>query len=189
MKRILIFSLLIMTSFAAQTAKGQDDPVVMTINGKPVKQSEFVYSYKKNNGPDVLEQKTVKEYVDLFINYKLKVEAALDAKLDTLTSYNKEFRQYRDQQVLPTMINDADVELEAQKIYDDTKKRIGPDGLVLPEHILLMTGQNPSDSLMNVSKQRADSLYAVIQKGGDFEALAKQYSQDPGSAQRGGEIG
>jgi peptidyl-prolyl cis-trans isomerase SurA len=42
---------------------------------------------------------------------------------------------------------------------------------------------------MNVSKQRADSLYAVIQKGGDFEALAKQYSQDPGSAQRGGEIG
>ena len=189
MKRILIFSLLIITSFAAQTAKGQDDPVVMTINGKPVKQSEFVYSYKKNNGPDVLEQKTVKEYVDLFINYKLKVEAALDAKLDTLTSYNKEFRQYRDQQVLPTMINDADVELEAQKIYDDTKKRIGPDGLVLPEHILLMTGQNPSDSLMNASKQRADSLYAVIQKGGDFEALAKQYSQDPGSAQRGGEIG
>ena len=60
---------------------------------------------------------------------------------------------------------------------------------MLPEHILLMTGQNPSDSLMNASKQRADSLYAVIQKGGDFEALAKQYSQDPGSAQRGGEIG
>ena len=38
--------------------------MVMTINGKAIPQSEFVYSYKKNNGPDVIEQKTVKEYVN-----------------------------------------------------------------------------------------------------------------------------
>ena len=107
MRKLVIFSLLTVASFAVHTAKGQENPTVMTINGKPIALSEFVYSYKKNNGPDVLEQKTVKEYVDLFVNYKLKVEAALDAHYDTLTSYNKEFRQYRDQQVLPTIINDA----------------------------------------------------------------------------------
>lgn len=188
-KKNFIFYFLLLTSLAVQTAKGQDDPVIMTINGKPVQRSEFVYSYKKNNGPDVIEQKTVKEYVDLFVNYKLKVEAALDAHYDTLSSYNKEFRQYRDQQVLPTLINDDDVEAEAQKIYKDYKERIGSDGLILPQHILLMTGQNPSDSLMAASKQRADSLYAELKKGADFEELAKKYSQDPGSAQRGGEIG
>ncbi|MBR4276696.1 MAG: peptidylprolyl isomerase [Prevotella sp.] len=189
MRKLVIFSLLTVASFAVHTAKGQENPTVMTINGKPIALSEFVYSYKKNNGPDVLEQKTVKEYVDLFVNYKLKVEAALDAHYDTLTSYNKEFRQYRDQQVLPTIINDADVEQEALKIYNTTKDRIGPEGLVLPQHILMMVGQNPSDSLMNASKLRADSLYSEIKKGADFESMAKQYSQDPGSAQRGGEIG
>ena len=185
MKRLFlaIFTLFTLHSFA------QNDPTVMTINGKAIPQSEFVYSYKKNNGPDVIEQKTVKEYVDLFINYKLKVEAALDAHYDTLTSYNKEFRQYRDQQVLPTLINDADVEQEAIKIYNDTKERIGADGLVLPQHILLMTGQNPSDSLMAASKAKADSLYDALKKGTDFAEAAKKYSQDPGSAQRGGEIG
>lgn len=183
-----VFSILLCLMVAV-VVKAQGDPVVMTINSKPIKLSEFVYSYKKNNGPDVIEQKSVKEYVDLFVNYKLKVEAALDAHYDTLTSYNKEFRQYRDQQVLPTLINEGDVETEAQKIYNEYKERVGKDGLVLPQHILLMTGQNASDSLVAVKKQLADSLYNVLKKGGDFDALVKKYSQDPGSARRGGEIG
>ena len=76
-----------------------DDPVVMKINGVPVTRSEFEYSYNKNNSDDVIDKKTVDEYVDLFVNYKLKVAAAYDAKLDTLSSFKKEFAMYRDQQV------------------------------------------------------------------------------------------
>ena len=63
-----------------------DDPVIMTIAGHPVQRSEFEYSYNKNNAEGVIDKKTVDEYVDLFINYKLKVQAALDAKLDTMKS-------------------------------------------------------------------------------------------------------
>ena len=57
------------------------------------------------------------EYLDLFINYKLKVQAAMDAHLDTLKSFKQEFLNYRDQQVRPTMISDADVETEARRLY------------------------------------------------------------------------
>ena len=85
----------------------QNDPVIMTINGQPIHRSEFEYSYNKNNTDGVIDKKSINEYVDLFINYKLKVQAALDAKLDTLTSFKQEFMTYRDQQVRPTMINDA----------------------------------------------------------------------------------
>lgn len=53
-----------------------DDPVIMTINGHPVLRSEFAYSYKKNNTNGVLDRKSVRDYVPLFVNYKLKVEAA-----------------------------------------------------------------------------------------------------------------
>lgn len=84
-------------------AFAQNDPTVMTINGKPVTRSEFEYSYNKNNSNGVIDKKTVKEYVDLFVNYKLKVLAALDAKVDTLTSFKKEFETYRDQQVRPSL--------------------------------------------------------------------------------------
>ena len=72
-----------------------DDPVIMTVNGKPVQKSEFEYSYNKNNSEGVIDKKTVREYVDLFINYKLKVEAALDAKLDTMKSF-QDARAYPD---------------------------------------------------------------------------------------------
>ena len=166
-----------------------DDPVIMTINGKPILRSEFEYSYNKNNGKEVIDHKTVTEYVPLFVNYKRKVEAALDAKYDTLTSYRKEFRQYRDQLVEPTLINDADVEAEARKIYQNTKERIGADGLINPYHILIRVGQNDSEAVKKVAEQRADSIYNAIKKGADFEELAKKLSQDAGSAIRGGNIG
>ena len=84
----LIAAMLICGSVAY--AQG-DDPVVMKINGVPVTRSEFEYSYNKNNTEDVIDRKSVEDYVDLFINYKLKVAAAYDAKLDTLSSFKKEF--------------------------------------------------------------------------------------------------
>lgn len=172
----------------AQNVGAANDPVIMTVNGKPVLKSEFEYSYKKNNGEDVIDHKTVKEYVELFVNYKRKVEAALDAHLDTMASYNTEFRQYRDQQVLPTMIDDADVEREAQNIYQNTKDRIGSDGLVLLQHILLRVGQNDSEAVKNRQAQRADSVYNALMAGANFDELARKLSDDHGSAREGGAL-
>ena len=141
----------------------QVDPVIMTVNGQPVSRSEFEYSYNKNNSEGVIDKKTIAEYVDLFVNYKLKVQAALDAKLDTLTSFKQEFMTYRDQQVRPTMITDADIEAEAQKIYKETRDRIeGSGGLIRCAHILLSAGQKASVAEQKEIADRADSLYNVI---------------------------
>ena len=95
--KTLFAACIVSTAAMAQTA----DPIIMTINGQPVSRSEFEYSYNKNNSEGVIDKKTVDEYVDLFVNYKLKVAAALDAKLDTLRSFQEEFAMYRDQQIKP----------------------------------------------------------------------------------------
>ena len=165
-----------------------DDPVIMTVAGQPVLRSEFEYSYNKNNAEGVIDKKTVDEYVDLFINYKLKVQAALDAKLDTLVSYQKEFRTYRDQQIIPTFVSDEDVEKEAKKVYEDTKNSIGPRGLIKPAHILVMLGQKATEEEQKAAKNRIDSLYNVLKNGADFAEVATSASQDPGSARRGGQL-
>ena len=187
MKKNILAALLFIAAvpFAA-AAPQKDDPVVMTVNGQSVLRSEFEYSYNKNNSEGVIDKKSVEEYVDLFINYKLKVAAALDAHYDTLTSFKQEFAQYRDQQVLPAMVTDDDMLKEAHNIYDNTVRQIGPDGLVQVAHILIRVDQKaPADDL-SAAKQRIDSVYNALKQGADFAELAGKVSQDPGSARQGG---
>ena len=176
----------IIFSFLFSPVVAQNDPVVMTVNGKDVLRSEFEYSYNKNNSEGVIDKKTVEEYVDLFVNYKLKVAAALDAHLDTLTSFRQEFAQYRDQQVMPAMVTDADMLKEAHNIYDNTVKQIGPDGLIQTAHILLRLDQKATEEEQKAAKVRMDSIYNALKQGADFGALAQKVSQDPGSARQGG---
>ena len=170
-------------------AFAQNDPTIMTINGVPISRSEFEYSYNKNNSEGVIDKKTVDEYVDLFINYKLKVAAAIDAQLDTMTSFKKEFAQYRDQQVRPSFITDTDVEAEAKKIYDQTQHIVDSlGGLINPSHILVKLSQKATDEEQKAAKEKADSIYNAIVGGADFAELARKCSDDKGSAVNGGDL-
>jgi peptidyl-prolyl cis-trans isomerase SurA len=188
MKKHLIVAALLMSSIAA-TAQTAADPIVMTVAGTAVPRSEFEYSYNKNNTDGVIDKKSIEEYVDLFINYKLKVQAALDARIDTTAAFKKEFAQYRDQQVRPTFVTDADMTAEAHKVYEQTKEHIGPDGLVQAEHILIQVPQKATEQQQKDAKQRIDSIYAALKAGANFEELAKKVSQDPGSGRNGGMLG
>lgn len=172
----------------ATAAFAQSDPVIMKVNGQPVTRSEFEYSYNKNNSEGVIDKKTVEEYVDLFINYKLKVVAAMDAHLDTLSSFQQEFAMYRDQQVRPSFINDEDIEKRARKEYDEAYHMIDSlGGMVHPSHILIKVGQKAPDSEREAAKQRIDSIYNALLNGADFADMARKYSQD-GSASSGGDL-
>lgn len=184
-----LFSAILLGPALMASAQTASDPTVMTINGKPVSRSEFEYSYNKNNADGVIDKKSVKDYVPLFVNYKLKVEAALDARLDTLSSFRKEFTLYRDKQIRPAMITDADVEREARSIYSKTQQRVDTaGGLVKPAHILVMMRQKSTKAEEEKAQEKIDSLYYVLQHGGDFAELAKKYSDDKGSARNGGEL-
>lgn len=193
MKLKTILPMLAIAVAAQATAQTASDPVIMKINGVPVTRSEFEYSYNKNNSEGVIDKKTVEEYVDLFVNYKLKVLAAEKEKLDTLPSFKAEFASYRDQQIRPAMITDEDVEREARKIYAQTQHRVDSmGGLVKPAHILILARQTATDAEVAAAKAKADSLYNVLKKASFdkelFSELAKKYSDDKGSAAEGGEL-
>ena len=183
----MMATMLIMAAVA--NAQSNNDPTIMTVNGQPVSRSEFEYSYNKNNAEGVIDKKNVEEYLDLFINYKLKVEAAKDAHLDTLTSFKEEFSSYRDQQIRPAFVEDADVEAEAQRIYAETQHRIDSmGGMVKPSHILLMVGQRATEEQQQAAKVRIDSIYQALKAGADFADMARRLSDDKASARNGGEL-
>ena len=183
MKKILCSCLFLV---ACISANAQDDPVVMHVNGQPVLRSEFEYNYNKNNSDGVLDKKSIEEYAQLFINYKLKVLAALDNHLDTLSSYQKEFRQYRDQQIRPLLVPQNAMEEECQKYYGQMLESLQGKELLQPAHIFLRVPQAASEEFQAAAKARIDSVYQEIKNGADFAELAKNVSQDFGSAARGG---
>lgn len=188
LKALALVSLLC-CQFMTASAQNANDPIIMTIAGQPILRSEFEYSYNKNNSEGVIDKKTVDEYVELFVNYKLKVQAAIDEHMDTLTSYKKEFLQYRDQQIRPLLINDNDVEEEAKRLYEAEKMRIGKDGLVRVSHIFMRLAQDAKPEVEARQRQRIDSIYNAIKEGADFALMARTLSEDAGSAQRDGLVG
>ena len=186
MRKLTIALSLFAALLSQQSLAQSSDPVVMTVAGVDVPRSEFEYSFNKNNGDDVVEKKTVEEYAELYANYKLKVQAALDAKLDTMTSFQQEYAMYRDQQVRPTIVTDDELLATARKMYERTKETIGPRGLVRPAHILLELSTQATAQEQEKARQRIDSAYRALQAGADFAELAKKISQDPVSSKDGG---
>ncbi|MGE0114047.1 MAG: SurA N-terminal domain-containing protein [Steroidobacteraceae bacterium] len=70
--------------------------------------------------------------------------------------------------------------------YEQIKDRFSSTERRHGHHILITTGKDMNDA---AAKRLAEELLAKLQAGGDFEALAKQYSKDPGSANKGGDLG
>lgn len=181
----LLFALCATTFFQVVSAQ-TDDPIVMTVNGVDVTRSEFEYSYNKNNTDLVVDKKSLDEYVDLFVNYKLKVAAAMDAQLDTTAAFQKEVADYRSQQAEEYLIDSAFIEEQARNTYEATARNIGPDGMFRAAHILIRLEQQASPLEQAVAKARIDSIYAVLKAGADFAEIAQKHSQDPGTAREGG---
>jgi peptidyl-prolyl cis-trans isomerase SurA len=187
MKRFFCVPLLI--SFVFTAFAQNDDPVLMRINGKSITRSEFEYSFNKNNSDGVLDKKDVNEYVPLFVDFKLKVQAAEDAKYDTLPSIKREISGYKEQIVLPTIVDNDYIERMAKETYNNTAARFAGQDLLTASHILIRLPQNASADQQRDAKVRIDSIYNALVNGADFAELAKKCSEDTGSAMRGGALG
>lgn len=165
-------------------AKGnKKDPVVMTIAGRDVTRSEFEYFYNKNTDMEGAEQKNLDEYVQLFINYKLKVAEAYAQGVDTMQSYLTELATYRTQIAEPFL----QVPNWADSLLNQAKERRKWE--VRASHLLLSCGEDASE-------QQVDSLHQVIlgyqhevEQGANFDSLARLHSQDPSARQNAGDLG
>lgn len=177
------------------------DKVLLTIGGEPVKQSEFIYIYEKNNQETTLDQKSVDEYLELFINFRLKVHEAEVLGLDTLESFKQELAGYRAQAAPKYMVyqegEDSMVLLSYNHIKHDRRAA----------HIAIQCPMNADDSTVaaalaqiNDARERVTTgkpkqvkkrrkMVTVPGEKEDFFAVAREVSQDPGIAETGGELG
>ncbi len=185
---ILRFTILSIVSFIAVNASAQknDDAVLMTIGGNRVTVSEFENVYHKNNSKEsATDAKSLNEYVDLFVNFKLKVKEAEELGLDTAKAFKDELAGYRKQLAQP-YLTDKDVN---EKLLQQTYNRLNED--VHAAHILVKVNENalPKDTLEAYNKIM--KIRTRILKGEDFNKVAgeKGISDDPSAVENGGDLG
>ena len=94
MKKVI---LTLVMALSVLCVRAEDDQVLMTIDGKPVMLSEFKYIYEKNSQEAAGSPKSLEEYLDLFVNFKLKVTEAEHRGIDTTAAFLKELKGYRAQ--------------------------------------------------------------------------------------------
>src|ERR1700742_3257759 len=82
-------SFLLLTIVHAQT--------IFTYDGMGVSKEDFLKAYNKNNNAGKPTEKSYRDYLELYIRYKLKVRAAYDMKLDTLAAQRVELQNFRTQ--------------------------------------------------------------------------------------------
>lgn len=165
---------------AVLLAYAAKDPVIMTINGEDVTKSEFEYLYNKNSQQQINPQ-TLDEYVEMFKLYKMKVADAKAAGLDTTAKFRKEAEQYRHDLATPYLADSVYLNQLVEEAYARSRKE------AVAKHIMFFKSPNPEHNLQ--MKAKADSLKQVLDNGGNFEELARQYSQDKRSAVNGGTMG
>ena len=148
LKMFLLASFVMPALFANAQSK-LDNQVLMTIGNENITVKEFTDVYYKNNlKSDVIEKKTVDEYLDLFTTFRMKVMEAERQQLDTSAKFQRELAGYRKQLAKPFMSNDDITEELVEEAYQRKLKDIRAS------HILIRCDKNalPSDTLKAYNK-------------------------------------
>ena len=167
------------------TSLGAQKNTIVTIDGRAVSKEEFENIYQKNNTNlnDENEVKSPKDYMKMFIDFKLKVIEAENRGLDTTQSFISELAEYRDE-LAKTYLTDVNVtDSMVKEAYYRTVN------LVKVNHILISLGENatPEDTL-KVYNKMIEIRNMYLNKEKTFDELAKEFSEDPSSAKESGSL-
>jgi len=174
----------VLAFFLLPCAIQAQDEILMRIHGKPVTKSEFERIYHKNNAQEnASDPAQIRDYLTLFVNFKLKVTEAEQLGLDTLASFRQELQGYRDQ-LARSYLKDTIAEEEfARQEYERMKWE------VKAAHIFVRCPIDaaPEDTLKAWNKLAEASRR--LKKGEPFEKVARELSEDPSTAPNGGSLG
>lgn len=181
----MIVLLFVEACTSADKSSKSDHDIIMKLGDTPVYTSDFAYIYHKNNSnnDNAYTEESVREYLDLYTKFKLKVLEAERLGLDTTASFKKELKGYKKQLAEP-YLNAKDVKDSlVRQAYERMKTEVDAS------HILISVGQdaNPEDTLKAYKK--AQKVRELAMQGESFKKLARNFSDDPSAKRNGGHLG
>lgn len=158
--------------------------IIATFGDHTIPTSEFEYVYKKNNsGKTTYTEEAIRNYLDLFISFKIKVEEAKKLKLDTAASIRQEYEDFRKQLAKSYLVDKNLVDKMIEEAYERMKTELDASHIL----ITLPKDAEPKDTLE--AYQKIEKIRKQILDGESFEKMAGLYSQDPSAAYNKGHLG
>jgi peptidyl-prolyl cis-trans isomerase SurA len=156
---------------------------LFSIDKEQVSVNEFLSIYKKNNNKADFSEKSLKEYLDLYSLFKMKLNEAKSKKIDTISNLDEEFKTYSNQLTQGYFVDKDYMNTIMQNLYERTKK----DRRVA--HILIKIPQNakPEDTLK--AYNTILEIKNKIKSKEDFFQQAAEKSEDPNAKDTKGIIG
>ena len=165
------------------------DAVLFTAGDDTVTADEFMYVYRKNQSDSAARmsnaerEQAIRDYLKLYVNFKLKVEAAEDTGMANKESFKTELAQYQKQLAKPYLVENRVTDQLIEEAYERMKQE------VKASHILIQVPEDASPADTLAAYQQIDSLRNLALNGASFAMLAEQYSNDPSAATNGGDLG
>lgn len=172
MRRFLItLSVITGLFFSCKTS----EPTIVKVGNESIKTNEFKYVYEKNHAKDHdrYSKESLDNYLELFINYRLKVLEAEEQKLDSTPAFNTELNGYKKQLAKPYFADDLMTEKLAKEAYDRSKTAIRA------RHILIKVEETASPADTAYAYDRLKVIKESISTENTFGDIAYEYSQDP----------
>lgn len=197
MKKVILSIILLA---GAMMGFAQEDKVLMTINGEPVMLSEFLYIYEKNNQESSLDKKSMEEYLDLFINFKLKVAEAIAQGVDTTEAFKKELAGYRAQATPKYMQDNEAIDSLVQLSYNRQAnvRRAAHIAIQCPANADSAT-MAAAEAKIQLARERVTTgvekkvkqgrKWVTVREPEAFADVAREMTDDPAGKENGGELG
>ena len=169
--------------FCFATLSGQNN-TILKIDNQTVNKAEFEQIYWKNKKEKIATKDDLDEYIQLFVNFKLKVIAAEELGLDTTKKFINELSGYRVQLEKPYLIDTSINEDLINEAYYRTINEVNAS------HIMTKLGPNPSpEDTLKAYKKISDIRNKIISGNLGFEEAAEELSEDPYAKSSKGNLG
>ena len=162
---------------------GQEKPI-LKIDDDEVYISEFEQIYWKNKKENIVTKEDLDNYIQLFVNFKLKVKAAEEMGLDTSKKFKDELAGYRVQLERPYLIDTSINENLINEAYYRTVNEVSAS------HIMVKLSPNPNPKDTLAAFRKIEDIRLKINSGiASFEELAEEVSEDPSAKFNKGNLG
>lgn len=180
-KGYTLIKLFLLFLLPLSSAGSSASEVLITINGTEITKEEFIHSYNRNSG--LLEERSLNEFLEMFVDFKLKIADARKEGLHETPGFIKEISAYREKMARPYLTDSAALEKLAKEAYERLRYNVNAS------HILIGTGLYPSPEQTMDAYEKAMEIRERIIAGESFRLVAMATSDDPSVKQNGGNLG